>query len=613
MRRIWEQPQAGLHGGLVEEFFRYKRNREFPRFMRTPVVREIYLRLSSDRIPTHPLDASDGKTIEEALEALCEFSRLYDVNDARGGTHMPLILQSFPDIWEWLVFLLPTSNNIRHTRNPKRDVLDKHNAYLNDDGTVEVGLHSSFLTFITFVKRTLCTEEGRAACLAQPDFFWALLELNFPPIHTVPPDVAFLSHCLSEELNDLRLDQRYSRRAMSSLVAHDEENPGGLSRAMVERLAWLLNGPREDQNFIPVYIDLVYCLLSTDRAVANFRRARGVTLVVTVLGKAVASPGVLEDQHRTSLNEFFMTCLHYLLLLTNTNGPIIEALDAGLLHNLGMLATGLPGGIFAAEDYRELANMLIRMILAPALLWPDVVRAFHRAIESAHILCDPRALIPRWEELGLLYYRYHGCYTMLTKFRADRKKLQYCHHAQCQGQDERAHRVCSCGEAFYCSKACQKAHWHAEHRVKCSRGMKDALQRATTSTPVKVGPDTVGFESDTVPMTYMERAFIRRCTANFDTQPVDGLRLVPHGLPDPAEGKAFLLDWNCGQVGAKIRGIEDWLPQPSENGLPMVRVYSRISKGYAQSVVLADIIHRKPADKHCPRDATRGGDVVEVE
>ncbi|TRM62827.1 hypothetical protein BD626DRAFT_630487 [Schizophyllum amplum] len=590
--RLYAQIRMGskdIHGELLEELYKYKRKRDFPRFLRSPVVREIYLRLSPSRIPTHPLDASDAEVIEDALEALYEFSRLYDANDARGGMHMSLILQAFPGVWQWLVFLLPSSNNIRHTRNPKRDVLHIHKAYLDDDGTVEVGLHSTFLTFITFVHCTLFEEEGRTACLAQSNFFWALLDINFAPIHgTVPRDVALLSHRLSKELNDLRLDQRYSRHAISSLIAHDEENPGCLSRAMVERLAWLLDGPREDQKFIPVYIDLIHSLLSTNRAVVNFRRARGVTLVVTVLGKAVASPGVLEDRYGDLLKKFFMICLPRLLLSTNTNGQIIEALDADLLYIFGMLVTGLPGDRGAAEDYRELANMLIRIAFGPALLWPDVLRAFHRAVKRVvSSATRMNVLRPRWEELGLLYHRYHACYSILAAFRAGIKKLQYCHNAQCQSQDQRVHQVCSCSKAFYCSKACQRAHWHAEHRVQCSRGMvDDALKVATTTRSVKVGPDTVELESDMVPITYMERAFIRSC-GTLETRPVDGLRCVHH-IPDPAKGQVFLLDWNCGLVGAKIYGIDDWLPPPLENGLPMVRIYARISKGHAQTVVLLD-------------------------
>ncbi|KAL1688837.1 hypothetical protein GGG16DRAFT_37143, partial [Schizophyllum commune] len=28
-------------------------------------------------------------------------------------------------------------------------------------------------------------------------------------------------------------------------------------------------------------------------------------------------------------------------------------------------------------------------------------------------------------------------------------------------------KFCACGEAFYCSRECQRAHWTAEHRQKC--------------------------------------------------------------------------------------------------------------------------------------------------
>ncbi|TRM62822.1 hypothetical protein BD626DRAFT_403515, partial [Schizophyllum amplum] len=583
----------------------------FPRFLRSPGVREILLRLSSSRIPTHPLDASDVKAIEEALEVMFEFTRLYQADEARGDAHMPLILQAFPGAWQWLVFLLPTSNNIRYTDNPNCDVPSDPKAYFNDDGTVEVSLHANFSALIGFVLCTLIKEEGRAACLAQSNFFGTVLDLNFPPIHTLPFGVALSSHRLSEELNDMRLDQRYSGLINSSLVAHEEENPGYLSRAMVERLAWLIDKPHLVQKYIPVYLDLIYSLLSTDRAIANFRRARGVTVVVNVLGKAVTSPGVLEDQYRDALNKFFMTRLPSLLLSTNTNEPLIAALDAGLLYIFGILATGLPDGGGAAEDYRELGNTLIRTILSPALLWPDVLRTIRRVIKRDHVFCDADVLKSRWHELGLLYLRYHMSCAVWATFRAQNKKLRYCHNAQCPSQGPHALRVCSCGEVFYCSKACQKAHWAAEHRAKCSRGMKDALQlsASSTTTSVNLGPDTIELESDTVPMTYVERAYIKSCT--FETEVVDGLRFVPD-IPNPAEGKAFLLDWNCGQVGGIIRDIDDWLPQPaSEDGPPMVRVYARISKGHAQTIVLLDVVHRRPSD-YCLPNAARGKNVRRI-
>lgn len=152
-------------------------------------------------------------------------------------------------------------------------------------------------------------------------------------------------------------------------------------------------------------------------------------------------------------------------LLTNTNQSIslARAIEVGL-YGLVEDVKHVYGSDTPYVGYIE--NHLLN-----GLSIFTVLRAFFRQYGSSFLLddlCDE-------DEEGLsdnfLKFRYSfriqwRTYTYLTETRPW-KRLIACSNTHSDAQHELEVRPCPCGEAFYCSRRCQRAHWHAEHRAVC--------------------------------------------------------------------------------------------------------------------------------------------------
>ncbi|KAI5885241.1 uncharacterized protein SCHCODRAFT_083623 [Schizophyllum commune H4-8] len=98
------------------------------------------------------------------------------------------------------------------------------------------------------------------------------------------------------------------------------------------------------------------------------------------------------------------------------------------------------------------------------------VRAFH-ASRSRPGVSRELALYDAQEVSIVKTYKYH--HTVLAESEGSWSRIATCCNGACPLKDEerntRALRACACGEALYCSKICQRAHWTVGgHNVECS-------------------------------------------------------------------------------------------------------------------------------------------------
>ncbi|KAL1659404.1 hypothetical protein GGF50DRAFT_65360 [Schizophyllum commune] len=139
---------------------------------------------------------------------------------------------------------------------------------------------------------------------------------------------------------------------------------------------------------------------------------------------------------------------------------LTQAVEAGLFH---CLVQARP-----AAD-RRMRNQVSRLlhVIAQAARSPRVILAFRSALTED----EDKDTLPRYTdaETGILC-AFDFEYDVLQELKVTRELTATCCNAECphDGGNPKALRACICGEALYCSKACQRAHWTiGQHKYNC--------------------------------------------------------------------------------------------------------------------------------------------------
>ncbi|KAI4524548.1 hypothetical protein K525DRAFT_266926 [Schizophyllum commune Loenen D] len=99
---------------------------------------------------------------------------------------------------------------------------------------------------------------------------------------------------------------------------------------------------------------------------------------------------------------------------------------------------------------------------------PSVLRAFRRGCDSMALPGALSNISQKYANLGALVNRFDLYWELYTAFCEEKawKRVSWC-HASCENRDYEV-KPCACGDVFYCSVECQRAHWVAEHRYTCT-------------------------------------------------------------------------------------------------------------------------------------------------
>ncbi|KAL1725914.1 hypothetical protein EV714DRAFT_277038 [Schizophyllum commune] len=99
---------------------------------------------------------------------------------------------------------------------------------------------------------------------------------------------------------------------------------------------------------------------------------------------------------------------------------------------------------------------------------PAVLRAFRRGCDSMALPGALSNISQKYANLRTLVNRFDLYWKLYTAFCEEKawKRVSWC-HALCDNHDYEV-KPCACGDVFYCSVECQRAHWVAEHRYTCT-------------------------------------------------------------------------------------------------------------------------------------------------
>ncbi|TRM62833.1 hypothetical protein BD626DRAFT_593145 [Schizophyllum amplum] len=534
------------------------------RFLRHPVVQEMFSRLRFDKIPTHPLKSGDKETIKKAIQALFAYDQLVAKTYQSTQACVDEVLAPFPDIWKWIMFLLPGAGNVRDM--PTAEDSGTPSVSELDTGEIEMGVFWRCFVYSGLLASLMGFEPGRKACLSEPEFAHVCLSVLAHSGLSYMATATDSLHRLVEHVYRLLQDKKYSARVYSHISEYDERHPGIILHVLVDLSIQILDGPDASwQKFIPTYITFSKTLLASETAFAHFRDTGGMRNITTLLSCVLSASATVHAAYRHALVVFGMNTLRRMATSGSSNRPVIDSIRAGLLLVFRcILQWPVPGLVLddkeiqRSREVNRLANDFVHGALLPALVWPGVSRAFQKSLQKTPDIgpgtdFDEAALLHAWPELAVVLALHAMCYHVLEQTRESLVKLEYCHNTECSAPaNARTLKMCACAEVMYCSKACQKAHWRHQHRTECNRGLdRDGVgQCYLVSTRYE---DLTSFS-----ITHFERHYLKE----FVTKLALPRELV--SLPSHPDKQAWLMDlWRMTENVRHVQ-IEDPVPSSSE-------------------------------------------------
>ncbi|KAL1659405.1 hypothetical protein GGF50DRAFT_131050 [Schizophyllum commune] len=155
-----------------------------------------------------------------------------------------------------------------------------------------------------------------------------------------------------------------------------------------------------------------------------------------------------------------------------------------LQHNILMCAVDAQAAPKGTDLQHDATRLLHAMSSVAQTRSPRAILAFHRAEDlarSAGVNYDIACKDQRLKTI-LRLFRYE--YGVLQELGAVRELATRCCNVECESAERDPSvglRACACGEALYCSKTCQRAHWTTgEHREHCPARHPEKHGRLTT-------------------------------------------------------------------------------------------------------------------------------------
>ncbi|TRM57634.1 hypothetical protein BD626DRAFT_634630 [Schizophyllum amplum] len=499
-----------------------------PHHLLTPILaRKLFSCLKPERIPAHPFDEVSTTTIMEALDALYIYCRFcYHLNSAPASFQQTLAAP-FPDIWQWIVFICPQSGNVI---DMPPELEGRQPCGLLPDGNVAVALQFRFGIISPVLRYLADNARGRKELLATPDLMHVILAMLTHAAHPTP-SVATWQHRLYALVDDLLHNdsEAVSRRAHADTVEFDNNNPGIVICTIAQRLAWFFRPEcesPEDAEYVACYSKFfAKDVMANSSMVVNLQTASPIPSLVRMLFWATSlSDWPSPTAHKQHIVFRWMSLLKMLLSAdrpdSEATGVLKEALHYGLLPVLDRLLhlrirDGEADALWHAENLRSDAESIINLLL-PAIVWPNVLRAFQAAVRKDQTDFDFTSKASDsgpWIALGTRFKYYSEVKEACKKHLADVRNA--CANPQCSGRyGKQKMKMCPCALAFYCSKQCQKTHWHAAHRYCCYRDHNGPLATSRDTADHRMGQNTV---------THAERFFLKRCAQEY---------MLDYGDPD---------------------------------------------------------------------------------
>ncbi|KAL1759605.1 hypothetical protein FB107DRAFT_204822, partial [Schizophyllum commune] len=437
------------------------------------LFKELFARLDPSRIPKHPLDYRGARAITEALEALWMYAHISEAAPQSGDAFLRAYLKHLPNVWQWGLWLLPGEGNVKDSPSKNLECLDFP---LQPDGTVVIGVYLRYLVLQLIIAAFVDTPTGRKILLAQPRFYEVLLKvLSYNWTRPKKFNDARQPHALLRVIFDGLTDKNYPKlvkRTLDEVTAFEKQSPGRVFEIIVERL---LDAEEKDSfQFIMGYLGTLSHLLILSHHLfrENIRRANGGPAIVELLLRTVPDfgfPRTRTDEQMTM--PILMQLMETLLTSRWSDQELVDVIDAGLLRFIDRLNRFLPSDAKGRER-RRMVNVWIKDVIMPSMVWPKVLRAFHKEASEHKLLT--MMVFPQWDEWRALLDRYTVLWKRHTKYMDRMQSLRmFCHNSSCPNRSEATKKkICECAKVAYCSRECQKIHWKKAHRKECPRSAR---------------------------------------------------------------------------------------------------------------------------------------------
>ncbi|KAL1665311.1 hypothetical protein GGF50DRAFT_100676, partial [Schizophyllum commune] len=396
-----------------------------------PLFKELFARLDPSRIPKHPLDHRGARAITEALEALWMYAHISEAAPQSGDAFLRAYVKHLPNVWQWGLWLLPGEGNVKDSSSKNLECLDFP---LHPDGTVVIGVYLRYLVLQLIIAAFVDTPPGRKILLAQPRFYEVLLKvLSYNWTRPKKFNDARQPHALLRVIFDgltSKDDPKLVKRTLDEVTTFEKQNPGRIFQIIVERLPWLLDAEEKDSfQFIMGYLGTLSHLLILSHHLfrENIRRANGGPAIVNLLLRTVPDfglPRTRTDEQMTM--PILMQLMETLLTSRWSDQELVDVINAGFLRFIDRLNRFLPSDA-KGKERRRMVNVWIKDVIMPSMVWPKVLRAFHKEASEHKLLT--MMVFPQWDEWRALLNRCTVLWKRHTKYMDRMQSLRmFCHN-----------------------------------------------------------------------------------------------------------------------------------------------------------------------------------------
>ncbi|KAL1671854.1 hypothetical protein EV122DRAFT_225829 [Schizophyllum commune] len=441
-----------------------------PAFARSRTYARVLRHLDPALIPDHdgPFTNDEWDRIFRGIDAASSLTDLLRVIRASTdpGVRTKYTNELVPRVWPWMRYL------IDYTKTPRsadRDLVSVAKRRHGWDIFLGRCSQDGVLMFSDLVLYALtCFTEGRAAMRAQGD--WAEIIYDMWRISTTTtykncdPDI-LLSVSLESVIGTVVSTHEDMRSDFQAEVFARGPASG---RHFARRLEDLIDAPQSAHKFEEIAM-LMQILMWTAWHEDVRPLLRPVLFVLPMAMTAVDLPDAAKPTLRLRCMDGFdmrdrftancITTFNYLRFNVRGTRDIVKLMRSPLLRAMYRALIRFPKGPASGN----IANTL-EYFVKPGLIFPSAIKAVVQTAERDKLnLCVTGIRgFEAWNVMGALVRERSD---MLTNVMKTLEERQYCHNKQCDREYTKLKR-CPCGDAFYCSTACQRAH-RREHRVFC--------------------------------------------------------------------------------------------------------------------------------------------------
>ncbi|KAI5900380.1 uncharacterized protein SCHCODRAFT_02562919 [Schizophyllum commune H4-8] len=441
-----------------------------PAFARSRTYARVLRHLDPALIPDHdgPFTNDEWDRIFRGIDAACSLADLMRVvrDNTDPKVRTKYTNELIPRVWPWLRFLFDYTKT---PRSADRDLVTVAKQRHGWDIYLGRCSQEGVLMFIDLLLYVLSSfPEGRAAMRAQGD--WAEIIYDMWRISTTTT----YKNCDPDILLSISLES-----VIGTIVStHEDMRPDfqaevlarGLAtgRHFARRLQDLIDAPQSVHKFeeIAMFIQIVVWSAYHEGVRPLFRPLLFVMpLAMTAIDLPDASTPSLRlrcmDGYdmRDRFTGHCVTVFNYLRVNVEGKRDIVKLMRSPLLRAMYRTLIRFPGGPASGN----IANAL-EYFVKPALIFPSVIKAVVQTAERDKLNLNVTGIrgFESWNVMGALVRERSDMLTSVTKSLEER---HCCHNKKCD-QEYTELKRCPCGDAFYCSTACQRAHRY-EHRLFC--------------------------------------------------------------------------------------------------------------------------------------------------